>query len=147
MSRDVDGLSDEIRSFVWAMTRRFRLEAEEVADLSLAQQNVLARLDRTPGMTGAELARSEAVRPQSMTKTVASLREAGLVEASVSALDARRHELALTAAGADVLVRIRRLRHDWLAERLDATLDAAEMDRVADGLAVLRRVVDATPRR
>lgn len=146
MSRDVDRLSDEIRSLVWAMTRRFRMEAEQVADLSLAQQNVLARLERMPDMTGAELARTEGVRPQSMTRTVASLREAGFVEASVSAQDARRHELHLTANGADVLARIRRLRHDWLAERLATTLDSAEMDRVADGLAVLRRVVDGTPR-
>ncbi len=137
---DVRALSDELRVAVWGLSRRMRVQVQEGADVPLGQQAVLALLDVTPGMTSAELARAEFVRPQSMNKTVAALREAGYVASTVPADDARRHELHLTTSGEHLLAQIRALRGDWLTERLERDLGADERMILAQAATIMRRL-------
>src|SRR5436853_290641 len=82
-----------------------------------SQVGVLGRLDREGPRTVADLATAERVSHQAMTRQVAALAEAGLVEASVpaSADDRRRKPLALTSAGAAALQEQRALRSSHLA--------------------------------
>lgn len=142
---DPAALSEAIRGVVWDVTRRLRQESEGVTDVPLAQQAVLRRLDATPGLTSAELARAEFVRPQSMNATVAAMRRQGLVDPQVGAADARRRELHLTAEGRMLLDRIRATRADWLQVRLTEGLDAGERVALAAAVALLQRVVDDEP--
>ena len=133
-------LSEELRIAVWVMSRRMRTRVQEATDLPQAQQSVLALLDEHPGQTGAELARTEAVRPQSMNKTVSALRAAGLVSASPSPEDGRRQELSLTDAGRDVLANVRSLRGDWLTARIEQETDDDDRAALRRAAHLLRRL-------
>lgn len=138
-------LSEAIRGVVWDATRRLRQESEGVTDVPLAQQAVLRRLDSAPGLTSAELARAEFVRPQSMNATVAAMRRQGLLESRVGQEDARRRELRLTTDGRATLGQIRATRADWLQVRLEETLTATERAALGEAIVLLRRVVDDPP--
>lgn len=139
---DPAALSESVRGVVWDVTRRLRQESEHVTDVPLAQQAVLRRLDATPGLTSAELARAEFVRPQSMNATVAAMRRQGLVESRVAAEDARRRELHLSEEGRDLLGQIRTTRADWLQVRLTEAFTATERATLEEAMGLLHRLVD-----
>lgn len=136
-------LSEEIRALVRNLSARLRIESAQVTDLPVPQQSVLMRLAIEPGQTGAELARAEFVRPQSMNATVSALRQQGLVETAASAEDARRKVLNLTDAGRDELRRIRSSRSDWLSEQLTTSLSDADRELLARALDLLREIARA----
>ncbi|GAB49851.1 putative MarR family transcriptional regulator [Mobilicoccus pelagius NBRC 104925] len=138
---DPAALSEAIRGVVWDVTRRLRQESEDVTDVPLAQQAVLRRLDTTPGLTSAELARAEFVRPQSMNATVTAMRRQGLVESRVAQEDARRRELHLTAEGLSLLEQIRTTRADWVQVRLETAFSRVERSALAEAVALLGRLV------
>jgi len=71
------------------LTRRLRAESNK-HELSWSQLAVTARLEMAGPSTTAELARAEAVKPQSMGATLGALEEAGLVERSADSTDGRR---------------------------------------------------------
>jgi len=68
------------------------------------QFSMLASLAHDPGMSQAELARRVMVTPQSMSESLARLIDAGLIGRG-SVARGRPAQLALTAAGRDVLAR------------------------------------------
>lgn len=139
---DSADLPDALRSVIWDVVRRFRYASQTEADLPWTQQAALHRLDKEPGLTSAELARAERVRPQSMNTMVAALRRSGCVQATKGAADARRLELSLTPEGERLLGTLRSRRDDWLATRIAAEFSAAEQEELRAAVGLLRRLID-----
>jgi DNA-binding MarR family transcriptional regulator len=88
--------------------------------LSMNQLATLGTLNRCGELTVGELARIERVKPPSMTRTVNSLDEAGLVTRRPHPTDRRQVVVAITPAARQVLDEDRRRRDAWLAQRLAA---------------------------
>src|SRR5262249_20594449 len=86
---------------VGLLVRRVRAAAA-THELSWREPAVLGRLRRDGRATTADLARAEAVRPQSMGATVAALEEMGLVERKPHPTDGRQVNIVLTAKGTAV---------------------------------------------
>jgi DNA-binding MarR family transcriptional regulator len=112
-------LASSLRLSVMRLARRLRLE-KSTEDLSMNQLAALGTLNRCGELTVGELAGTEKVKPPSMTRTVNSLAEAGLVTRSPHPTDGRQVVVALTPAARQVLDEDRRRRDAWLAKRLAA---------------------------
>lgn len=119
-------------------TRRLRAEKSD-ADLSDSQLSVLALLDREGPSSPRAIAAHERVQPPSMTRTLASLVDLGLVSRTEHPDDGRQVVVALTAAGAATVRETRRRRDAWLARRL-ADLTPAERATLASAVEILRRI-------
>jgi len=90
--------------------------------------------------TMSALARAEQVSPPAITRIVGALQSEGLVRRATAPHDRRQTVVTVTAAGRHRLERGRRARVERLASAL-CELDADELRRVADGLALVRRVL------
>jgi DNA-binding MarR family transcriptional regulator len=120
-TRSDAGLATALRISVSRLARRLR--AERLAKglepgLSDTQLAALASLERHSAMTPGELADHEKVQPPSMTRVIAALEELGLVLRAPHATDRRQVVLTVTARGREVVQQARRLREEWLAQRL-----------------------------
>jgi len=102
------------------------------------QLSVMARLDKT-ALTPRELAEIERVSPPSMTRTVATLVERGLVTRQDDPLDGRQVFISLTPEGASLLRETRRKRDAWMASRLKG-ITADEREVLIKATAILTRV-------
>jgi DNA-binding MarR family transcriptional regulator len=131
-------LAGELRVAVGRSARRIRAERGE-ADLSEAQFCVLAALTAVGPMTPGALADREHVKPPSMTRTVNSLVELGLVDKTGHPTDGRQVTVALTAAGEAEVRETRRRRDAWLTRRL-ATLTTDERAVLVRAAELLRRI-------
>ena len=130
----------ELMQSVGVLLRRVRGEAgSEGLGWSLA--SAMARLDKMGPMTTAELARAEAVRPQSMGSFLAELEQEGLVRREPHPTDGRQILFSLTEAG----VEARRQRHAaklaWLAAAIER-LAADERRTLADAVALIKRLAE-----
>ncbi len=81
---------------IWRLVRRLRLEH----GLGMTRSAVLLRLEREGPQATGQLARSERVRPQSMSQTLAELEADGLVTRQGDPRDQRRTIVELTPPGA-----------------------------------------------
>jgi len=120
-TRTDTGLATALRISVSRLARRIR--AERLAKglepgLSDTQLAALASLERHSAMTPGELADHEKVQPPSMTRVIAALEELGLVMRAPHATDRRQVVLTVTARGREVVQQSRKLREEWLAQRL-----------------------------
>ena len=79
MSRTNAGLASALRVSVMRLSRRLRNERDARDDLSFNQLAVLFTLARSGPLTIGDLAAEEKVQPPSMTRTVNSLLDKGLV--------------------------------------------------------------------
>jgi DNA-binding MarR family transcriptional regulator len=110
-------LASSLRLSVMRLARRLRLEKSSDS-LSMNQLAVLGTLNRCGDRTVGELAGIEKVKPPSMTRTVNSLADAGLVTRQAHPTDGRQVLVGLTPAARHVLDEDRRRRDAWLARRL-----------------------------
>lgn len=135
--------SPELRETVSSLRRGIlmtsrRLRAQRAGVVTEAQYSVLAHLcagEATPS----DLAQEECVSAPSMTRTIASLEEAGLLRRRPHPQDRRQVLVAITEEGREVIEATRRRRNAWLVSRLE-TLSPTELrtlDRAAD---ILRRI-------
>jgi DNA-binding MarR family transcriptional regulator len=138
--RRSEALASDLREVASALIRRLRAESAGQA-LSMAQAGVLVRLEKSGPSTVADLARMEQVTPQSMGTTVASLEDEGLVARNVDRSDARRWNASLTSAGRRVLLDGRAARQAWLSRAIEERLVDGEQRRLADGIALLRKLL------
>ena len=132
------GLAAELRVLILRSARRLR--AEHTSSITDGQYAVLAALHAAGPLTPGELAEREGVQPPSMTRTVAALADAGLVERAANPDDRRQVSVRLTDPGRAVVRETRRRRDAWLARRL-AELTPAEREVVAQATAILTRIV------
>jgi len=135
---DLDQLAAALTTAIGRLLRRRRAEANP-SELALSQMGALSRLEQIGPMATAELARAEAMKPQSMGVILASLEEEGLVERRPHPTDRRQVLFGLTAAGAAVRVRHRAAKRSWLVGVL-AELDPAALKALAAAIPVIDRI-------
>ena len=135
-------LASELRGLVGQFKRLFRDQAS-LGDMTLSQVAVLGRLDRDGPATVSSLARVAGVRPQSMGATVAALETAGLVSGAPDPNDGRQTIWSLTPACREWIRLGRAAREDWLFHKIQQKLSSAEQTRLADGVALLKRLTES----
>jgi DNA-binding MarR family transcriptional regulator len=129
-------LANDLRLACMRISRRVRFESAQV--VAPHQFSVMARLEDTT-LTPGELAGIERVSPPSMTRTVASLVESGLVARQDDPLDGRQVFISLTPQGLLLLRDTRRKRDAWMATRLKG-ISAEEREVLARASVILTRV-------
>lgn len=133
-------LASDVRIACQHVSRRVRFD--NCHEIPPHHFSVLAKLATGAAETAGELARIEEVSAPSMTRTVNSLVDAGLVERATDPGDGRRHLLALTPAGTAMVQRTRASRDDWMVRRLQG-LSPAELATLREATDILQRVIRA----
>jgi DNA-binding MarR family transcriptional regulator len=134
LARDIRGLSGKLK-------RRLR-EQGGVGDLTPSQIAVLLRLEKDGPATTSELARAEAMRPQSMGPVIIALEGAGLVCGAPDPQDGRKTLLSLTDGCRQWISEGRAARQDWLSRTIRSRLSPQEQDHLATALTLLQRLVE-----
>jgi DNA-binding MarR family transcriptional regulator len=137
-------LAVRLRLAIARTARRLRQEAGE--ELSPSQTAALATIDRHGPLTPSELAARERIQRPTVTRVVARLEEAGLVQRTRDPQDGRSSLVALSAAGRELLARGRTRKNAYLARRL-RELDAEERATLQRAAAILERLLEEEGRR
>ena len=120
--RSDPGLATALRISVSRLARRLRVERAAAGlgepDLSETQLAALAALERHGAMTPGELAEHEKVQPPSMTRVISALVDSQLVRREPHPSDRRQVMLTATDSGRGLVIKARRRREAWLAQRL-----------------------------
>jgi len=131
----------DLRMLTGLLRRRLMAVTRDDA-LSLAQSDVLVRIDRVGPATLSTLAAEERVRPQSMAATLDALIDAGLLERTPHPTDRRSSLISLTKAGRAALEQARGSRQEWLSRALAEELDDEELRVVIRAIGLIERALD-----
>jgi DNA-binding MarR family transcriptional regulator len=123
------------------LVRRLRTEAGG-DNLTWSQSVVLSQLDKNGPATTADLARTESVKPQSMSATLAVLEDQGLVERRPHPTDGRQVLFALTRAGVALRKTRGRLKRTWLSGAL-AQLTQSELRALLAAAEPMRKLANS----
>ena len=134
----LETLAADLALAVGQLLRRVRSQGR-TAGLNLSQLATLARLEQSGWMTAADLARAEAMKPQSMGAILRGLEQENLVRRRPDPGDGRRILFALTARGAEVRKERSAAKREWLASAL-AGLDAAELRTLLAAAPLIKRL-------
>src|SRR5213079_1592315 len=114
---DTTTLANRLRPVLLKLNRELRREIHSIG-VTGGQVSLLVQIKYRPGIGIRELAALERMSVPGMSKFVARLEEAGLVQRAPVAGDQRRVGLSLTPAGHKVLRSVKSKRTAWLAARL-----------------------------
>jgi DNA-binding MarR family transcriptional regulator len=131
-------LAATLRIGVARLSRRIRVERSG-DDLTFNQLSVLGTLSRYGALPVGEIAAHENVKPPSMTRTVASLEDLGLVTRRPGATDGRQVLVDLTDEARTVMDADRRRRDAWLVQQL-SDLSPAELGLLVEVAPILERL-------
>jgi DNA-binding MarR family transcriptional regulator len=134
-------LALEMRTLIGKLKRKLRDQAGH-EDFTSSQVSAVLRLEKEGPVTVSNLARAEAMRPQSMSAAVAPLEAAGLVRGAPDPNDGRQTLLSLTPKCRDLLHKRRAAKQDWLSKTIQAKLSAHEQAKLAEALEILARLVE-----
>ncbi|MEN3287588.1 MAG: hypothetical protein V7634_1888 [Bradyrhizobium sp.] len=134
-------LAAELRALAGKLKRRLREQAD-AGDLTPSQVSVLLRLEKDGPATASNLARAEAMRPQSMGPVIASLEAMGLIRGAPDPNDGRQTILALTDECRQWIAKGRAARQDSLSRRIEQLLSPQERSELARAVTLLTRLVD-----
>lgn len=121
------------------MARRLRQEAG--AELSPSQTAALATIERHGPLTPSELASRERVQRPTVTRVLARLEEAGLVDRAADPGDRRSSLVSISPAGRDLLEVARTRKDAYLATRLES-LDASDREALDRAAAIFERMLE-----
>lgn len=124
---------------VLRLAREMRQAAQD-GELTGSALILLGSLHRGGAMSAVELARRERLLPQSLSRLLARLDDLGLIVRSVDPADGRRHVIAITPAGTDMLMRQMVKRRDWLADRMAERLSVEERTALVDAAGLMLRI-------
>jgi DNA-binding MarR family transcriptional regulator len=141
MSSETLETAARLRRSLANLNRRLRPESR-VLGLSTAKHSVLGLLYRDGPMTAKELAQSEGVQPQSMTRVLADLEDAGLVLRKQDESDRRQFQLEITAGGRDLLMEDSRNRARWLATAMEERLTVFERELLRLSIQLLDKLTE-----
>jgi DNA-binding MarR family transcriptional regulator len=130
----------ELLSVTGQLTRRLRA-VSNTRQLTWSQVAIMARLEEAGPMTTADLARAEAVKPQSMGGTLAVMEAEGLVERQSHPTDGRQILYALTDEGLEARRKVSLAKRDWLLGAI-AQLSPAEQKTLVAAVDIIRRLGD-----
>lgn len=131
----------ELTLAVGQLLRRLRAESNP-DELTWSQTAALSRLEQGGSMTTAELARAEAVKPQSMGPTLAELEREGLVERQPHPTDGRQVLFSLTQNGVEARRKRSAAKQAWLLAEM-AKLDPAEQRLLVAAAGLIKRLGEA----
>src|SRR5882672_6376676 len=117
VAADTTALANRLRPVLLKLNRELRHEIHSLG-VTGGQVSLLVQIKQHPGVGIRELAALERISVPGMSKFVARLEEAGLVERAPVEGDQRRVGLTLTAAGQKVLRSVKSKRTAWLSARL-----------------------------
>lgn len=137
---DLERSVSELAQAIGLLLRRVRATTAS-QELSWSESAVLGRLARGGPATTAELARAEAVKPQSMGTTIAALAAMGLVERKPHPTDGRQIHIQLTAQGAAMRKRIKAAKHLWLA-RMVSELNPRDQETLFAAGEIFKRLAE-----
>ena len=138
---DLTEAASSIRRSVVRLVRRMRLERADEA-LSLFKLSILGTLYRKGAVTATELATRERVRPQSLTRVLASLEKKGFVSRQPDRADARRLLITLTPEGKKALGADVRKKEAWLAREMEKILAPDERGLLLKASRLLDRLTE-----
>ena len=118
-----------------------QLRQQTTSPYSPTQTSVLGAIYRHGPIPMTELANRERLSLPSVSKTVASLEQAGIVARMPDAEDRRVWRATLTDAGRRWIERNRTRNNEWLAERI-ARLSASDQAELAAAVPVLERLLE-----
>jgi DNA-binding MarR family transcriptional regulator len=133
-------LANRLRPVLLQLARQLRREIHSLG-VTGGQVSLLVQIKQHPGIGMRELAALERISVPGMSKFVARLEEAGLVQRAPVEGDQRRVGLTLTAAGHKVLRSVRSKRTAWLAARLRG-LEPEELDAIDAAIEPLARLLE-----
>jgi DNA-binding MarR family transcriptional regulator len=116
-----------------------RQEAGE--ELSPSLTAALATVERHGPLTPSELASRERIQRPTVTRVLARLEEAGLIQRTADLYDRRSSLVAITAAGKELLAELRTRKTAFLAARLE-TLEPEERATLEQAADILERVLE-----
>jgi len=140
VSDDLPDLASELVVLAARLTRAVRREVDHPAGV-----RALSLLDEHGPAGVTALAAADRCSQPTMTATLRTLREQGLVDRQPHPTDGRAHVVALTDSGRAELARIRQANAALVMARLADTRHSAE--EVATAVHVLRDVLDLHPGR
>ena len=114
---DTTAVANRLRPVLLKLNRELRREIHSLG-VTGGQVSLLVQVKYHPGIGMRELAALERMSVPGMSKFIAKLEEAGLVQRASVEGDQRRVGLSLTAAGDKVLRSVKSRRTAWLAARL-----------------------------
>jgi DNA-binding MarR family transcriptional regulator len=131
-----------IRRSLSTFARRMRgLRADH--GVSASKLSVLGQLLRAgTALSATELAQFERLQPQSLTRIIADLDSRGFILRRQNERDRRQVDIAISEAGADLLVHDARRQDAWLAEAMATKLTPAEQAILALAAELLDRLGD-----
>jgi DNA-binding MarR family transcriptional regulator len=127
-------IATQLRFGITRTARRLRQEAG--GSLSPSQSAALATIERHGPLTPSELAAREQVQRPTVTRVLARLEEAGLVERAGDPADRRSTLVSITGEGRALLAAQRTRKDAYLAKRL-AALSAEDRATLARAAALL----------
>jgi DNA-binding MarR family transcriptional regulator len=139
--KTLDSAVTDFGRAIGLLMRRLRA-ASASHDLSWTEAAVMARLATDGPATTADLARAEAVKPQSMGTTIAALEEMGIVERKPHPTDGRQVNIELTAKGAAVRKSAKDARWTWLAHAI-AQLEEQERETLFAAGEIIKRLAES----
>ncbi|MCL4422809.1 MAG: MarR family transcriptional regulator [Actinobacteria bacterium] len=136
-------LACRLRLAVTRLSRRLRQQVS--LEITPSQQSALTTVEEQGSVTLGDLAAAERVQPPSMSRVVANLEDAGLVERHIDPVDRRVVRVSLTPKGRLTLKKSRSLRTAYLACRL-ATLSEEETELIARAVVILEHLLEEDER-
>jgi DNA-binding MarR family transcriptional regulator len=134
----ITSLASQLRLVVGRTNRRLRQEAGGA--LPQSQHTALISVERHGPLTPSELAAHERIQRPTATRVIAKLEAAGLVERTADPDDRRSSLIALTPAGQELLLQIRRAKDVYLEHRLE-TLAPEELVTLQEAARILERML------
>jgi DNA-binding MarR family transcriptional regulator len=134
----VPDLAGRLRLAIARTARRLRQEAG--TELSPSLTAALATIDRHGPMTPSEVAQRERIQRPTVTRLLARLEEAGLVQRTPDPADRRSSLLSSTPAGHELMEELRTRKTAYLARRLER-LDPEERATLERAAAILEKVL------
>lgn len=120
-----------------------RLRAERPADgPSITQLALLAHLHDMGALTSGELAMITRTTPQALTRPLASLAVAGLLERQPHPSDGRQHTLTILPAGVSALAASAAPQDAWLDGAMHELLTPAEREILVVAAGLLTRLAE-----
>ena len=127
-SLDTTAVANRLRPVLLKLNRELRREIHSLG-VTGGQVSLLVQIKYRPGIGMRELAGVERMSVPGMSKFIARLEQAGLVQRAAVAGDQRRVGLSLTPAGDKVLRSVKSRRTAWLSSRL-RQLDPADVEAI-----------------
>lgn len=130
-----------MRTLIGRLKRKLRDQTDH-EDFTSTQTSVLLRLEGDGPATISNLARAEAMRPQSMSAVIAPLEAAGLVRGVPDPNDGRQTLISLTPTCQKLIQERRAAKQDWLTRTIQAKLSAQEQEQLAAALEIVARLIE-----